>query len=120
MKPRIENTNFGSITINGTVFEHDVIIQLNGRVKKREKELSKAIFGTSHVLSLDEARYIYDERAKRVIIGSGQHGLLKLSNEANDYFRQNNCRVELLPTQKAIRLWNESSGAEIGLFHVTC
>jgi len=28
--------------------------------------------------------------------------------------------VQLLPTPKAIRAWNEAEGAAIGLFHVTC
>ena len=35
MKPKIEQTTFGSITIKGEVYEHDVIIRLNGEVKKR-------------------------------------------------------------------------------------
>jgi hypothetical protein len=52
MKPRIDRTTFGSITIEGTVFEHDVIIRLTGRPEKRKKKLSKAIYGTSHMISL--------------------------------------------------------------------
>lgn len=57
MKPRIDQTTFGSITIEGTVFAHDVIIRRNGQVKKRKKQLSKAIYGTSHLLSLVEAKH---------------------------------------------------------------
>ena len=41
MKPRIDETEFGSITIEGTVFDHDVIIRPDGQVKKRKKKLSK-------------------------------------------------------------------------------
>jgi len=55
MKPRIDRTRFGSVTIDGTVFEHDVIIRLHGQVKKRKKRLSKAVYGTSHTISLAEA-----------------------------------------------------------------
>lgn len=53
MKPIIDQTEFGTITIEGTVFDHDVFILPNGEVKKRKKKLSKAIYGTSHILSLD-------------------------------------------------------------------
>jgi hypothetical protein len=119
MKPKIDHTQFGSITIEGRVSEHDVIIRLNGQVDKRKKKLSKAIYGTSHIISLDEAKYIYEDGAERLVIGTGQQGLVKLSGEAAKYL-QDKCQVELLPTQKAIQAWNEAEGAVIGLFHVTC
>ena len=75
MKPSIDKTKFGSITIEGDVFEHDVLILHDGKVRKRKKKLSKAIYGTSHTISLDEAKYIYDEDedADRLIIGTGQY-----------------------------------------------
>ena len=55
MKPSIADTEFGSITISGELYEHDVVIRLSRKVKKRKKKLSKAKFGTSHIVSLDEA-----------------------------------------------------------------
>jgi hypothetical protein len=116
MKPRIDRTKFGSITIEGETFKRDVIIRLNGQVKKRKKKLSKAVYGTSHVISLDEARHIYQKGAERLIIGTGQHGLVELSNEAADYFRQKQCRAELLPTREAIQAlsWTTVQGLEQG------
>lgn len=62
MKPRIDGTRFGSITIEGETFERDVLIRLSGEVKKRKKKLSKAVYGTSHVVSLEEAKHVYTER----------------------------------------------------------
>jgi hypothetical protein len=120
MKPNIDQTTFGSITIEGTDFEHDVIIRLGGQVKKRKKKLSKAIYGTSHIVSLNEAKYVYETGADRLIIGTGQYGNVTLSDEANGYFAHKQCQVDLLPTPQAIRTWNETSGSVIGLFHVTC
>jgi hypothetical protein len=120
MKPSIDQTAFGSITIEGTVFEHDVLIRLGGQVKKRKKKLSKAVYGTSHTLSLDEARHIYEDGAKRLIIGTGQYDNVRLSEEAADYFKRKRCPVELSPTPEAIRTWNKAEGGAIGLFHVTC
>jgi hypothetical protein len=120
MKPRIDNTSFGSITIAGETHEHDVVIRLDGAVEKRKKKLSKEVFGTAHVLSKDEAKYIYEKGAERIIIGTGQSGVLEISPEAYDWFEKKGCRVEALATPKAMRKWNEAEGPVIGLFHVTC
>src|SRR5260370_38638849 len=100
MKPGIDSTTFGSITIERTIFEHDVIIKLNGRVEKRKKKLSKALYGTSHVLSLAEAEYLYEPGAQRLIIGTGQYGNVRLFDEAAEYFTRKQSQVDLLPTPK--------------------
>ena len=120
MKPKINGTEFGSITINEKTFGHDVIIRLNGEIKKRKKKLSKAVFGSSHKVSLDETRHAYEKGADRLIIGSGQYGVLKLSSEAADFLKKKNCLIELLSTPRAIKIWNEAQDNVIGLFHVTC
>ena len=120
MKPHIDQTTFGSITIDGENLGYDVLIRLDGQVKKRKKKLSKAVYGTSHVISLDEAKYVYEQGAKRLIIGTGQNDSARLSDEAESYFQRKQCEVELFATPQAIQAWNESKGAVIGLFHVTC
>lgn len=61
MKPRIDGAKFGSITIEGAEIEHDVLIRLSGEIKKRKKKLSKAVFGTSHIISLEEAEHIFEK-----------------------------------------------------------
>src|SRR5437588_9396165 len=101
MNPHIDQTTFGSITIEGTAFEHDVLIRLNGQVKKRKKKLSKEVYGTSHTISLAEAKQVYEKSAERLLIGSGQYDNVRLSDEAADYFQRKQCKADLLPTPKA-------------------
>jgi hypothetical protein len=122
MPPRIDKTAFGSITVDGTVFEHDVIIRPDGQVKKRKKKLSKAVYGTSHTISLDEAKYVMKQGAgaEHLVIGSGQYGNIELSPEAAAFVQARKCSVSLLPTPEVIEVWNETDGKAIGLFHVTC
>ena len=120
MKPSIDKTSFGSITIAGEAIEHDVVIRLDGKVEKRKKKLSKEIYGTSHIISLEEAKFIYEKGAEKLIIGSGQSGLVRLSDEAAAYLKDEKCKVELASTPKAIGLWNDARGRVIGLFHITC
>jgi len=120
MKPHIDSTSFGLITIEGMTYKHDILIRLDGSVELREKQLSKALYGTSHTVSLDEAKYIYEEGTEKIIIGTGQTGFVKLSEEAEDFFREKKCGVELFPTRLAMERWNEIEGRCAAMFHITC
>ncbi len=120
MKPEIDGTSFGSITIEGELYDHDVIIRLNGKVKKRKKKLSKSVYGTSHKVSLEEAEHIFEDGARLLIVGTGQSGCVELSVEAAEFFQRNGCSVNLLSTPEAVAAWNSTEGAVIGMFHVTC
>ncbi|MGO9172097.1 MAG: Mth938-like domain-containing protein [Rhodomicrobium sp.] len=116
----IESTAFGSITVDGKTYEHDVIIRLSGEVTKRKKELSKQYYGTSHVISKDEAKFVFEKGCEQLIVGSGQMGNVHLSPEAETYFAKKGCEVFLLPTPEAIDAFNKSKARKAGLFHVTC
>ncbi len=117
---KIDGTTFGEITIDGKTYDHDVVIRLSGEIIKRKKKLSKRLYGTSHVLSKDEAKFLFEKGCDQIIIGSGQMGNVHLSPEAETYFEKHGCKVLLEPTAKAITEFNRSHGKKIGLFHVTC
>ena len=116
----IDGTVFGAITIDGKTYEHDVVVRLSGEVVKRKKKLSKRLYGTSHVLSEDEAKFLFEKGCDQVVIGSGQMGNVQLSPEAEAYFERKGCEVLLKPTPEAIQTFNRSRAKRIGLFHVTC
>jgi hypothetical protein len=120
MKPKIDSTSFGSITTDGKTFDYDILIRLNGQVEKREKALSKEKYGTSHKISLEEAKYLYEDGTEKIIIGTGQTGFVELSEEAEDFFRGKKCGIELFPTPWAIERWNEIEGRISAMFHITC
>ena len=109
----------GSVTIDGKVFEHDVLIRLGGQVEKRKKRLSKAVYGTSHTISLAEAKHLYQKGAARLLIGAGQHGTVGLSEEAASYFQPPP------PGGAAADAGGDpglepAEGAVIAMLHVTC
>jgi hypothetical protein len=116
----IESTKFDNITIDGKAYEHDVVIRLSGEVVKRKKKLSKKYYGTSHVMSKDEAKFVFEKGCAEVIVGSGQMGNVHLSPEAEAYFAKKGCKVLLQPTPEAMHVFNKSHAKKIGLFHVTC
>ena len=120
MRPKIDDTWFGSITVEGKRYEYDILIRLSGKVRKRNKALSKAVYGTSHTISRAEIEELYRKKAERLIIGTGQDDKVRLSEEAAEFLASHNCKADLWPTSKAVKRWNEAQGKVLGLFHVTC
>ena len=117
---KIDGTEFGSITISGTTYDHDVIIRLSEQVVKRKKKLSKRIYGTSHMISEEEVRFVFEKGCKELILGTGQYGNAVLSPEAAAFLKEKGCRVIAAPTPEAIQTFNARRKPKIGLFHVTC
>jgi hypothetical protein len=122
VKPKIKETSFGSITVGKETYSHDVVIELDGGVRKRKKKLSKRVFGTSHKISLDEIQDVYQKGARQLIVGTGHYDQVRLSPEAAAYLDDQRCTAVLLSTPDALERWNETKGKgqTIGLFHVTC
>jgi hypothetical protein len=120
MKPQIDSTEFGSITIDGETYDHDVVIRLSGKVKKRKKKLSKQALGTSHIISLEEAMAVYEDGAEIFVFGTGQEGVARLSDEAAAFLSEKGCEVKAVRTPDAVNFWNNAKGKVIGLFHITC
>ena len=100
---KINGIVFGAITIDGKTYEHDVVVRLSGEVVKRKKKLSKRLFGSSHMLSEDEGKFLFERGCDQVVIGSGQMGNVHLSPEAEAYFERKGCEVLLKPPPEAIR-----------------
>jgi hypothetical protein len=119
-RPHCDATGFGWIEIDAERYEHDVLIRLGGKIKRRKKRLSKEVYGTSHVVSLAEAKHVFEDGARVLIVGTGQDDNVRLSPEAADYFTRHRCDVSLRPTPDALEAWNKAGEDAIGLFHVTC
>lgn len=117
---KINSTEFGNITIDNKKYPYDVLICLSGEIRKRKKKLSKKHYGTSHIVSLEEAEFVYEKGSLLLVVGTGQDGNLHLSPEAAQFFAHKNCVVVAEPTPAAIDTFNNTIGNKIGLFHVTC
>jgi len=122
VKPKIKDTSFGSISVGKKTYTYDIVIELDGSVRKRKKKLSKRLFGTSHKVSLDEIKDVYEKGARQLIVGAGQYDQVRLSDEAQAFLEGQGCAAILLSTPEALTKWNETKGQgeTIGLFHITC
>lgn len=117
---RIEGTKFGSVTIDGKIYEDVLIVE--GKVLRRDKVKIRAIYGTSHVVRKEEAEQLLDGNPEVVIIGTGQHGSLSVDQEAVSLIRQAGAELITIETPKAIQRFNELSATKRAnaLLHVTC
>ena len=120
MSPKVEDTSFGQITVEGEVYQRDILIRLSGKVKKRKKKLSKQVYGTSHTISLEEVEHIFEKGCRTLIVGTGQYDQVRLSPEASRFLVKRNVSCILQPTPQAVETYNTTEEPKVGLFHVTC
>jgi len=117
---RFEVDHPGDYATFNSYHPSDATIRLSGKVKKRQKKLSKRQYGTSHIISRAEAKFVFEKGCGVIIVGAGHEGNVRLSPEASDYLEKKRCGVILQPTPEAIRSFNHSKAKKIGLMHVTC
>ncbi len=120
MQPHIDAVRFGTVVVGGASYRHDIVISPEGQVERRQKELSKQLYGTSHTISAAEAQATWRPGVSTLIVGAGFLGRVRLSPEAAAFLAEQQCQVVIQPVRKAARLWNEARGQTAGLFHITC
>ena len=115
---KIEQFDFGSITIDGTQFEHDVVID-RGKISKRRKKASKRLRGTyGHTpLSLEED---IPWKCQRLVVGTGMSGAMPVVPELQQEAAKRKIQLVILPTLEAIHLLHENQGDTNAVLHVTC
>jgi hypothetical protein len=93
--------SFGSLTIDGIIYDHDVIID-RGKIRKRKKKPSKKFreqFGHTP-LSVEEA---IPWKCRNLVIGTGRYGSLPVMDEVRREARRRGIALLILPTEEAIQ-----------------
>src|SRR6516225_3232165 len=112
----IEGTKFGSITIDRTTYEHDVVIRLSGEVIKRKKKLSKRYYGTSHVLSKDEAKFVFEKDASNSLLARGKWAMCIYRPKPKPILQKRAARSYCsLPPRRSVRSTNHKQ-RRLGFF----
>jgi hypothetical protein len=118
MKPTINTSKGGGISIQNIPINFDFYINPEGKIVKRELHTSRIGKSSPQILSLNEAGELYDPFINEMIIGCDDMDKIKLSNEATDFFEERKCKIKLLPLKEAITYWNRYEGHAVGLFHI--
>jgi hypothetical protein len=111
-----KDLSFGAVTIDGKIYDKDVIID-NGSIKKRNKADSKKyseMFGHTP-LSTDE--YIPWD-CKRLIIGNGHSSSLPVMDEVRDIAVKKGVELVVMGTREAVKHINDPDTNLI--LHLTC
>lgn len=116
---KIEHYAFGSITIAGEVFHNDLWI-IDGKINLRDKSIAKNKFGSSHRISRKELKIVLTPKTRRVIIGSGNSGLVSLTNKAQKYLEKQGIELEICKTGELTQRDIEISEYDSGIIHLTC
>jgi hypothetical protein len=115
---RIDQFSFGSIRIDGVIYEHDVVIA-RGRVRKRKKKSSKPFrdaFGHTP-LSIEE-NIPWD--CRRLVVGTGADGALPVMDEVKQEAARREVDLVIVPTREAIRALQAEPKDTNAILHVTC
>jgi len=110
---KIDSTSFGSITIEGKKYEHDVWIDTNGNITERNR---------NHEFTLEEFNLITKDNPEVLVIGIGQNGVVKVDKGVYDEAKKRSIEVKADKTPKAIEIYNKYSEEKktAAAIHVTC
>jgi hypothetical protein len=115
---RIEDFSFGRITIDGVVYEHDLVIE-RGKVRKRNKKPSKKLrdeFGHTPLSSKEEIPW----KCRRLVIGTGAHGNLPVMDDVRREAARREIELLVLPTAEAIEALRKGKKGTNAILHITC
>jgi len=118
--PIIDAIEFGSVTVGGEELAHDIHIRRDGKVRKRRKSRLRKAYGTSHLVDAEELEQVTKGGPDLLIIGGGFQGMIRLSDDAKQFLVSCGLDWRLLPTPKAVQLYNSTPGPKALLLHVTC
>ncbi|MBZ9572411.1 hypothetical protein KJA15_03710 [Patescibacteria group bacterium] len=119
----IEEYHFGSITINGKTYNHDVEVRWTGEVLKWWRK-------ESHLIEIEDLKRAIEQKPEVIIIGTGESGLAKVTEETKNFLKEKGIELIIDVTEQATKTFNiineesikEEGGQKkvIGLFHLTC
>jgi hypothetical protein len=115
----IEEYHFGSITIDGKTYNHDVEVRWTGEVLDWWRK-------ESHIVDLEDIKRALEEK----VIGTGESGIARVTERAQKEIEERGIKLIVDRTEEAVKTFNiinEESRPEkgkktrvIGLFHLTC
>ena len=115
---RFDKFSFGSLQIDGSTYEHDVVID-HGEIRKRKKKPSKKFrddFGHTP-LSVEED---IPWKCRRLVVGTGAYGRLPVMQEVQREAARHKVKLVILPTIKAIKALQQDPKDTNAILHVTC
>src|SRR5271156_6152766 len=104
---RFDKFSFGTLRVDGSTYEQDVVID-RGEIRKRKKTPSKKFrdeFGHTPLSIEEEIPW----KCHRLVIGTGAYGRLPVMKEGKREAVRRHVELVIVPTSEAIRLIEKKS-----------
>ena len=113
---KIEDYQFGRITVDGESYTSDVIISPDGVDASWRRE-------EGHKVSRADLAPVLAAEPDVLVIGTGAYGVMKVKSKADALARERCRDVHVLTTPEACKKFNELAGAGlrvVAALHLTC
>jgi len=115
---RFSDFSFGTVTIDGVRYEHDVVVD-RGAVRKRSKKPSKE-FQDRYGHTPLSAREAIPWRCRTLVVGTGAAGSLPVMDEVVREAARRSVELVTMPTAEAVELLSREPAETNAILHVTC
>lgn len=119
----IQEYRFGSITIDGKIYTHDIEVRRDSQILDWQR-------AESHIIDIEDVKRAVEQNPEVIVIGTGESGVAKITESAQNFIKEKGIELIADITGEAIKTFNilieESEKEEgvqrkvIGLFHLTC
>lgn len=109
----IERYEFGKIVVKGKTYTSDILI-FDEEVRENwwRKE--------GHRLSIEDLEEVLKFKPEVLIVGTGYNGRMVVPEDLKKFLGERGIQTIALPTQEAVRVFNETRVRKAGAFHLTC
>ena len=121
--PKLESTGFGWLIANGTRYDHDLIVTVDGAIVPRPKHLSKKYGGWHTVLGPEEIETAIADKPEILVVGCGHFGVLPIRPETRALVAQRAVTMETHKIGAAMKRYTElaQAGKRVAaVLHITC
>jgi len=131
----IEEYKFGSITIDGKTYNHDVEVRWTPKESLSDPtgqagEVLKWWRKESHIIDAEDVKRAIEQNPDTIIIGTGESGVAEVTEATKEEIKLNGIELIIDLTEQATKTFNvineeskEEEGKQrkvMGLFHLTC
>ena len=111
-----QSAEFGKIVFDNRAFNEDVVVRSNGSAMPRGPRPE------NHEISWEEMKHYIDDRTRKVIVGTGFNGVLKVLQQTKEFLSSRGIELVEVKTQEAIKLYNEErdKNGVVAVIHSTC
>lgn len=111
----IEAYQFGEIRISGKNYHNDVIVYPDHIDSKWWRK-------QGHALDVDDIKDVIDAKPDVIIVGTGQPGMMRVSEETLARIRGLKIEIMVMPTEQACKEFNRIASEKIAIacLHLTC